>query len=148
MNALLIVVATLINFAPGTLLQSNMTQVHSDLAKIQGDWVVISWKMTAPFGGTLRDEGLHAQIKGKNLIFLRNNKIEKEWRIRLDASKSPSAIDFELPAPEGRRLGVYCLDGETLTIHVEMAANERPTRVEKSGSGVVSLYLVLKRQMP
>jgi uncharacterized protein (TIGR03067 family) len=117
----------------------------ADLASMQGSWDVISWKMLAPFGGTLRREGLHAQIERHRLVFFRDDKAEEDWRIRLDPTKSPLHFDIEPKGTNRRQPGVYKLDCNKLIIRVETADCARPKTVEKDGQGLACLYLVLQR---
>jgi uncharacterized protein (TIGR03067 family) len=132
----------------GSLPESKASQVDTGLAEIQGNWVVISYKVRAQFGGALTGDASRVQIKGRRVVFLRDDSVEEEWRIRVDSERRPSAIDVDARENDRTHPGVYRLNGDTLTIRVEMADHQRPKTVEKDGCGVVNLYLVLRRQKP
>src|SRR5262249_17342274 len=73
-------------------------------------------------------------IKGDQLT-MTNGAKEQTMTIKLDPSQSPKAIDMDFVGPLGkqnRRLGIYKLEGDTLTICWVVQAIERPTEFKTS----------------
>jgi uncharacterized protein (TIGR03067 family) len=126
-------------------------QAKKDLEKMQGTWLQES--VTADG----KDEPAEALDKVK-LVFDVNKLVMKssdsdhkhDATIKLDASKTPAAIDVKLPTGDVL-LGIYEIKGDTLKLAVTMAQGkrpkeecDRPTKFESlDKSGVV--LLVLKR---
>ena len=64
---------------------------------------------------------------------------------KLDAKKKPAEIDITPPKEDGTHLGIFKIDGDTLTICMsDKGASERPTKFE-SPEGSKVMLLTLKR---
>jgi uncharacterized protein (TIGR03067 family) len=103
----------------------------SDLEKMQGEWRCVSCILD----GKPRDLAAHpiiATVKGDRMGF---GSPDDNWRLVLDVTPGARRIDFHRVKPLGGTdllLGVYRLDGDTLTICWRMRkdAKDRPTSLD------------------
>src|SRR6266496_3830538 len=136
-------------------------EAKKDLAKIQGDWKLVSLSVEGRLlpevllnkvkGGAV---GLSYAIKGdKFLGVIKGDKILADgekviWTIRLDPKKNPKAIELLHVAPdEGKTTpGIYSFEGDTLKIYFpnpNVEDQKRPTDFANN-RGVMGY--ILKRQ--
>jgi uncharacterized protein (TIGR03067 family) len=119
-----------------------------DKDKLQGEWTLV--KLERPgekkSGAIIKNSKL--VVKGEEWLATFNGK-EVKWTVKLDAAKSPKEIDFTQDGTTFRTLGIYKLDGDTLTVcrAANRAGNpsgggERPKEL-KARDGVY--YYVYKR---
>ena len=119
------------------------TEVKKDLEKLQGKWTVASIDENGKSAPA--EEVAKYEITIKNDLFTIKVKDEatKQLRFKLDPSQKPAVIDL---TPNDKKeknvLGIYKIDGDTLTICATDENKERPT--EFSATKGVAL-LVLKR---
>jgi uncharacterized protein (TIGR03067 family) len=107
-----------------------------DRALMQGDWACESYTVN---GFTLEADDAQAlfrTMKGNAYTVFRFSKALGKGTFTLDASKSPRAIDLT-PAGAGKPiLGIYKIDGDTLTICYAAPGKPRPAGfTAKAGSG-------------
>ena len=118
-------------------------EVKKDVEKFQGKWTVASIEENGKLESA--DEVAMFVVTVKDALFTIKIKDEvtKELTIKLDPSQKPAAIDLvPKDAKEKTVLGIYKLDGDTLTIAGTDQNKERPTEFS-SAKGVT--LLVLKR---
>ena len=119
------------------------TEVKKDLDKLQGKWTVASIDengKAAPADEVARFE---ITIKGDLFSIKTKDEANKELTIKLDPSAKPATIDMKpKDGKEKNVMGIYKLDGDTLTICATDENKERPK--EFSATKGVAL-LVLKR---
>ena len=83
--------------------------------------------------------------KDGKLLFKEGAKDTTEGSYKVDAKKDPAEIDLTPPKEEGTLVGIYKLDGDTLTICLsEKGSTDRPTRFE-SPEGTNVMLITLKR---
>jgi uncharacterized protein (TIGR03067 family) len=83
--------------------------------------------------------------KDGKLLFKEGTKDSTEGSYKVDAKKDPAEIDLTPPKEEGTMLGIYKIDGDTLTICLsEKGSTDRPTRFE-SPEGTNFMLITLKR---
>jgi uncharacterized protein (TIGR03067 family) len=108
-----------------------------DLAKMQGDWMVVS---TTIDGSKLPDEEaqtLFRTVNGNAYTIFRFSKTISRGTFKIDATKTPKTIDSTPAAPSkaGPVLGIYEFDGKTLKICNGRPGMPRPTQFgPKEGS--------------
>jgi uncharacterized protein (TIGR03067 family) len=116
-----------------------------DAPSIVGDWdgekaVKGGVELPLPEGGvkaTFTADG--------KLIFKEGNKDPEEGTYTVDAKKNPAEIDIVPPKENVTHLGIYKIDGDTLTICLgEKNAATRPTKFE-SPDGSNIFLVTLKR---
>jgi uncharacterized protein (TIGR03067 family) len=79
------------------------------------------------------------------LIFKEGTKDAAEGTYKVDAKKNPAEIDLTPPKEEGTLVGIYKLDGDTLTICLsDKNSTDRPTKFE-SPDGTNVMLITLKR---
>ncbi len=110
-----------------------------DQAKFQGSWRVQSLVVG---GQTVKDTNVVLTFAGDRLTRKAGDAMA-EATFKLDPAKDPKTIDFR---PEGGAtvLGIYKLDGDTLTMCV---GEERPAQFA-SVAGSKTGLMVLKREKP
>jgi uncharacterized protein (TIGR03067 family) len=107
------------------------------LAKLQGVWmpVAITLESGSPPAAFPWDR---MEITKEQMTYFRNGGVVSQWKVTLDARKSPKVIDCQGAGGNHGALyqGVYRLKGDTLTICSAQVANGgRPARVTPSRSG-------------
>jgi uncharacterized protein (TIGR03067 family) len=108
-----------------------------DLAKMQGDWMVVS---TTINGAKLPDEEaqtLFRTINGDHYQIFRFSKTISRGTFKIDATKKPKTIDSTPGASAKKQpiLGIYEFDGKTLRICNAGPGMPRPTEFgAKAGS--------------
>jgi len=118
-------------------------EIKKDVEKFQGKWTVASIEENgkpapadevAKFEVTVKGDVFTVKIKDEN---------NRELTIKLDPTQKPATIDLvPKDAKDKTVLGIYKLDGDTLTIAGTDEKKERPTDFT-AGKGVT--VLVLKR---
>jgi uncharacterized protein (TIGR03067 family) len=117
----------------------------ADLAPLQGSWKVES----AKHGG----EEMPADMRGKIVLEFKGNKViaHEEGRpedpadFSIDSSKSPKIITVKPQKNNSKEMvGIYKLDGESLTICMS-EGGDRPTTFD-SPQGSKIMLIVLKRE--
>jgi uncharacterized protein (TIGR03067 family) len=82
---------------------------------------------------------------GKVKIVQGGKEREEHGSYKVDAKKSPAEIDLTPPKEEGKHIGIFKIDGDTLTICMsDKGGTERPTKFE-SPDGSAVMLLTLKR---
>lgn len=118
---------------------------EGDLAKLQGQW-----KTNV---GPDKDIPVVVEIKGKAVtVLLTNNqgeKVELKGEVKLDEKASPKTCDWiNFKRQDGSdaepNLGIYKIDGDTLTVCNGGPNNPRPTEFKDGDNGPPNL-LVLER---
>src|SRR5262249_26079164 len=114
----------------------------SDQDKIQGKWKIDSGTR----GGQPIDESRKGTIVAfdgnkMTMTFMRDGQEQKlEMTFKLDPSAKPRAIDVDINGKPG--LGIYKLEGDTLTICHGEEGDARPTEfVSKEGSKIAVITL-------
>jgi uncharacterized protein (TIGR03067 family) len=111
-----------------------------DLARMQGDWVVVSFVRD---GEKIPDDDAQAlfrTVKGNEYSVSRYDKVVGTGTFTVDATKKPRTIDSLPRARPGAKatplLGIYEFDGEKLRTCYGAPGKDRPTAFEsKEGSG-------------
>jgi uncharacterized protein (TIGR03067 family) len=110
-----------------------------DLARMQGDWACDSFVRD---GMKLPDDDAQAlfrTVKGNGYTVYLFDKAIGKGTLKIDATKSPRTIDFAPAGAAGKGgpvLGIYKLEGNTLTLCYAGAGTARPKAfAAKEGSG-------------
>src|SRR5258708_22453680 len=117
--------------------------VKKDVEKFQGKWTVVSIEENGKAAPADEVAKFEVTIKGDLFTVKIKDEDNKEMTIKLDPAKKPPAIDL-VPknAKETTVLGIYKLDGDTLTICGTDEKKERPTEFA-TRKGITTI--VLKR---
>jgi RNA polymerase sigma factor (sigma-70 family) len=117
-------------------------EASKDEQKILGNWAVESCEV----GGQQVPEEKTKEAKvtfAPNGKWNRKGEKEEEGTYKLGPAKKPKEITITTDE-RGTELGIYKLDGDTLTICLEARGNERPTEFATKEGSVANL-IVLKR---
>jgi uncharacterized protein (TIGR03067 family) len=117
-----------------------------DLEKFQGEWKPEKAQRDGvDAGGDLLNK-LLVKYSGETMVIDSGGARDDKATITLDPSKNPAAIDIK-PVGEGKdtALGIYKLDGDTLTLCWSRRGGERPTEFV-SKAGTEQVLFILKRQ--
>jgi len=78
-------------------------------------------------------------------LFKEGSKEEGTGSYKVDATKTPGEIDITPPKEDGPHIGIFKIDGDTLTICLaEKGSTDRPTKFE-SPDGSNNMLVTLKR---
>jgi uncharacterized protein (TIGR03067 family) len=121
---------------------------RADLDKLQGTWAMLSMTKNGKVIPADRLKGRVALIKDDAFTDRQDEKVYARGTIALDPGKSPGAIDTrftEGPIAGKTSLGIYKVDGDSMTSCVAEPGDSRPSSFEsKAGTGF--MLVVYKRQ--
>ena len=104
-----------------------------DRAKHQGTWAVTSMVREGKEADATVAASIVRVVEGDHIVWKRSGKSFAGTNFDVDATKIPATIDLIPdggPAQDKRVLGIYRLDGETLTICVADVGQPRPVAFE------------------
>ena len=109
-----------------------------DLEKMQGDWAAESMERDGMKLDPDDAQAFFRTVKGNSYTVHRYSKKISSGTFRLDATKTPRAIDFmpDFPARGKPILGIYRLEGDKLTLRYPAPGQPRPREFSaKAGTG-------------
>lgn len=118
------------------------------LKAFQGTWVVVGFSHKGRSAPPQNLAGYRVTFAGDRMTLV-SPQAFSEYQVRLDVTARPKALTATMTTPQvgaGRLLGIYKLEGDDLTLALDMRVqgSERPQDFEsKSGSSV--MVWVLKR---
>ncbi len=122
--------------------------VQDDLKQLQGSWAIAVMEeggQNAP-DDLLKD--MSVLVKEDKLSVQEKDKVILEFKVKLDPSKTPKAIDFThiLGADKGQtELGIYAFDGDSVRFCINEKGKERPKEFATAATNKQNL-VVLKRK--
>jgi uncharacterized protein (TIGR03067 family) len=142
-TSLLITLATLLVVLPARADTPKDTETKKDGEKFQGKWTVASIEENSKPAPADELAKLEVTIKGDLFTVKIKDEGNKEMTIKLDPTQKPRTIDLVPKNTKDKTvLGIYKLDGDTLTICGTEEKKERPTEFT-AGPGITTV--VLKR---
>ena len=118
-------------------------ETKKDVEKFQGKWTVASIEENGKPAPADELGKLDVTIKGDLFTVKIKDEGNKEMTIKLDPTQKPATIDLVPKNTKDKTvLGIYKLDGDTLTICGTEEKKERPTEFT-AGPGITTV--VLKR---
>ena len=123
---------------------------QKDQAAMQGKWTVLSIKESdgkGPPEDFLKDIEVIVKDDSMKILLTAKKETLDAFKMKLDPTKKPKAVDFthtEGPDKGKTELGIYKLEGDTLTICVNDFDKERPTGFATKDGSKISL-IVLKK---
>ena len=140
MNATVLFGVVLAVAAPGDK-EAPKKEVPTLVGEWDGEKAVRGGKeRPVPEGGvtvTFKEDG--------KMLFKEGNKAEEEGTYKSDAKKTPGEIDISPPKEEGTLIGIYKIEGDTLTICLsDKGSTDRPSKFE-SPEGTNIMLITLKR---
>jgi uncharacterized protein (TIGR03067 family) len=121
---------------------------EDDLAKLQGQWVVVSLEHRGHPAEPAEFAGQSSVYEKNRWTWNAGDKVMRRGIITLDSTRTPKAIntwDSDGPHEDETVPGIYQLDGDTLKLCFAMPGEKRPTEfTTKSGTG--SFVVVYKRK--
>ncbi len=123
-----------------------------DAEKIQGNWGAVSYVEDGQGAGekvSADESPVRWDIKGDKLTMLADVEgASAKGSFKLDPAKKPKTIDITFPPAPGSKkdqvmLGIYELDGDTLTICYALDGGRRPKEF-KSTAGSKNILIVFK----
>jgi uncharacterized protein (TIGR03067 family) len=124
-----------------------------DLALLQGNWKVASIKESekdkAPPDEVVKSLGVNITGDLMKLTMKKDGKEEQvmSFKLKLDPSKNPKQIDFlheEGPTKGKSDLGIYKIEGNTVTFCNEDAGKPRPTAFATKAGTTTSVIVIQK----
>jgi uncharacterized protein (TIGR03067 family) len=136
----LLIVAVL--FAPSAALADDTELVKTELAKLQGKWLMVSGVQN---GKSASEEELKKlivimRVQGEKYTILVDNKVTLEVAFKIDPSKKPKWVTDDTDG----RYGIYEIDGDTLKAAFAIEEKNRPTEFSSKVGSKQNLY-VFKR---
>jgi uncharacterized protein (TIGR03067 family) len=132
---------------PGVRATDN-DSAKDDLAKLQGQWVVVSLEHRGHPAEPADFEGQSSVYEKNRWTWKVGDKVMRRGIITLDSTRTPKAIntwDSDGPHEDETVPGIYQLDGDTLKLCFAMPGEKRPTEfTTKSGTG--AFLVVYKRK--
>jgi uncharacterized protein (TIGR03067 family) len=122
-----------------------------ELKKLQGTWKVVSAERQGKAKTEEETKSVKFIIQDDTMAFEKDGKSEgKKAPITIDPTKKPKTIDIFIADPNhldgGRKiLGIYMLEGDTLTI---AGGKQRPTEFKTTSDTGDTEVIVLKREKP
>jgi uncharacterized protein (TIGR03067 family) len=111
---------------------------HPDLAKMQGDWVVLERRHG---GGSDLPPSMRVRIVGRCFRVVIDDEVQSVWTIRLSPSAAPCQIDRKEIDTHTVMRGIYRFDGDRLTL-CYVQYGERPAEFD---AGTSNWLMVLAR---
>jgi uncharacterized protein (TIGR03067 family) len=121
---------------------------EGDLAKLQGEWVVVSLEHRGHVAAPADFEGQTSVYEKNRWTWKVGDKVMRRGIITLNSTRTPKAIntwDSDGPHEDETVPGIYQLDGATLKLCFAMPGEKRPTEFT-SRSGTGSILVVYKRK--
>jgi RNA polymerase sigma-70 factor (ECF subfamily) len=118
--------------------------VRKEREKLQGDWLPTSQESK----GDGQEKGKlkkHTWVFEGDKLTIKEEAKSREHTFKIDPTMNPKTIDISDKRGDAVGLGIYKLDGDTLTIALDKPNSNRPTefRTKKDSSHVV---IVLRRE--
>ena len=121
--------------------------VAEELQRFQGTWNVAAWEE----GGKAADVKGRTVFFGANVfVFLRGGKPHQAGAAQLDPGKSPRTVNLSVKEGEGKdgvMLGIYALEGDTLTLCLDPQGQSRPKDFKPEADAGFTL-VTLKKTKP
>lgn len=124
---------------------------HPDAAKIQGTWLVDDLLIAGLHTEKDPSLGQKMTITAERIVLKYKDGTKREMTFKLDPRTAPKSIDVRHSVQKGQPkeqdwMGIYELDGDTLTLSLENGGPVRPQIFQPAGdSGIV---YKLKREKP
>ena len=118
---------------------------------ILGLWSLTEWYINGQQVGVADGSTTEFLPEGKRLLTQGRGQAADERGYKLHAKTSPAAIDYIRPSDGAQPdifLGIYKVDGDTLTITLGNMGNERPKNFEpdKDGNWTVMKFKRVKKE--
>src|SRR5262245_7066551 len=147
-NAFVLAAVLALGFAPAPLPKP----VRADRPNLTGEWQVVSWARQFGKGKGQLDtgaiyrvtDGLTVRIGSGRLEFARDGSRLYHWTMSLHPAARPPRVDLIDSRTNATTLGIYRLQGDTLTICYRGSREDRPTDFDSEQQWT----LVLKRKRP
>jgi len=122
-------------------------QVKEEITRLQGRWQVQSHEEDGKKLNADELKSLNVVFADANLLVLRNTTLVYLCKLKVDPAKTPKSANATVLVGEQKGdtfLGIYTVDGDTLTICYDPQGNDRPKEF-KAGSGSGLVLVVCKR---
>jgi uncharacterized protein (TIGR03067 family) len=127
-------------FAPAPFPRPGKYKQEDDLAKLQGDWLRVSYK------GQAEPRPLTLRISGNRMQYV---PWDTAWVVKLDTTKRPRRIDIIRQGdPTEFYRGVYRLDGDRFTYLIQNNVSEANRPLDFASPGKGAWVAVFERKKP
>lgn len=122
-----------------------------EVARHQGTWAVTAFIRAGKESPQDLVDSITREVEGDHVVWKRDGKSFAGTTVELDPTKTPATIDV---IPDGgprrgeRVLGIYTLDGDTLTICMADAGGSRPRSFEAPAGSKLTLMKFRRKAVP
>jgi len=122
-----------------------------DADSLKGKWSAVSISMAGQPAPDDFVKGFKFTLDDKTYTNLIGDEVVEEGDYKIDASKSPKTIDFDIKKGQDqgkKQLGIYKIDGNKLTIVAATAGSDERPKAFKVEPGSQLLEVVLEKVKP
>ncbi|HZZ80337.1 MAG TPA: TIGR03067 domain-containing protein [Gemmataceae bacterium] len=126
-------------------------ETPSDLDRMQGTWTIVSLVEQTKSIPAAETDTVEYVIKKDVMSVYDKGKLEAQYQVTIDATKTPKAIDFKHLIGENKdriEPGIFTFDGDKLKLALDEKRQGRPTVFEGKETETYSIVVLKKKADP